>query len=112
MIPVFLQFMLAGLGMITVVFLLLAPWLMAPFPYEQDLLVTLARILFPIVLVPKLGLVRTSLAFGLLNAVVGLCSTWLQAPLLARVVRIQASGSIVSLIQVASPVSASSLYCI
>lgn len=37
----------------------------------------LASLLFPIVLVPRLGLVRTSLAFGLLNALVGLWSTWL-----------------------------------
>ncbi len=37
----------------------------------------LASLLFPIVLVPRLGLVRTSLIFGLLNALVGLWSTWL-----------------------------------
>ena len=36
----------------------------------------LASILFPLVLVPKLGLVRSSLAFGLLNAGVGLWATW------------------------------------
>src|SRR5213592_2191543 len=34
-----------------------------------------ASLLFPLFLVPKLGLVRTSLAFGMLNAVVGLWST-------------------------------------
>jgi putative peptidoglycan lipid II flippase len=56
--------MLAGLGTITVLFLLLAPWLMAPFPYEQELLVTLARILFPIVLL--LGL--SGIVVGLLNS--------------------------------------------
>ncbi len=33
-------------------------------------------LLFSLVLVPRLGLVRTSLAFGLLNAVVGIASTW------------------------------------
>ncbi|WP_394848917.1 polyamine aminopropyltransferase [Pendulispora brunnea] len=33
-------------------------------------------LLFSLLLVPKLGLVRTSLAFGLLNAVVGIASTW------------------------------------
>lgn len=43
-----------------------------------------ASVLFPILLVPKLGLVRTSLAFGILNALVGLWSTWLLAPLLGR----------------------------
>jgi spermidine synthase len=34
-------------------------------------------LLFPIFLVPRLGLVRTSLLFGLFNAVVALWSTWL-----------------------------------
>ncbi|WP_394821010.1 polyamine aminopropyltransferase [Pendulispora albinea] len=33
-------------------------------------------LLFSLLLVPRLGLVRTSLAFGLLNAVVGIASTW------------------------------------
>jgi spermidine synthase len=41
-----------------------------------------ASILFPIFLVPTLGLVRTSLVFGVLNASVGLWGTWLLAPLL------------------------------
>jgi spermidine synthase len=36
-----------------------------------------ASILFPIFLVPKLGLTRTSLFFGLLNAGVGIWGTWL-----------------------------------
>jgi spermidine synthase len=36
-----------------------------------------ASLLFPILLVPRLGLVRTSILFGLANAVVGLWSTWL-----------------------------------
>jgi spermidine synthase len=37
----------------------------------------LASILFPILFVPKLGLVRTSLIFGMLNAGVALWGTWL-----------------------------------
>ena len=37
----------------------------------------IASLLFPIFLVPKLGLTRTSLAFGLLNAGVGIWGTWL-----------------------------------
>jgi spermidine synthase len=37
----------------------------------------LASILFPILFVPKLGLVRTSLIFGMLNAAVALWGTWL-----------------------------------
>lgn len=43
----------------------------------------LASVLFPLVLVPRLGLVRTSLLFGLLNAAVGLWGTWLLRPLLS-----------------------------
>lgn len=41
-----------------------------------------ASLLFPLLLVPKLGLVRTSLVFGILNALVGLWGTWLLGPLL------------------------------
>jgi spermidine synthase len=36
-----------------------------------------ASLLFPILFVPKLGLVRTSLLIGMLNAAVGLWGTWL-----------------------------------
>ena len=39
-----------------------------------------ASLLFPLFLVPKLGLVRTSLVFGILNAAVGLWATWLLEP--------------------------------
>lgn len=42
----------------------------------------LASLAFPLFLMPKLGLVRTSLFFGLLNAGVGLWSTYLLKPLL------------------------------
>jgi len=48
-----------------------------------------ASLLFPIVLVPKLGLVRTSLVFGFVNASVGLWSTWLLEPLLPQVNRLR-----------------------
>jgi spermidine synthase len=41
-----------------------------------------ASLLFPLFLVPKLGLVRTSLLFGLLNAGVGLWATWFMRPLI------------------------------
>src|SRR5918993_4067782 len=41
-----------------------------------------ASLLFPIFLVPKLGLVRTSLFFGILNAAVGIWATWLLEPLI------------------------------
>jgi spermidine synthase len=43
-----------------------------------------ASLLFPIFMVPRLGLVRTSLVFGLANAAVGLWSTWLFAPVLTN----------------------------
>jgi spermidine synthase len=42
----------------------------------------LASILFPILFVPRLGLVRTSLIFGMLNAAVALWGTWLLRPLI------------------------------
>ncbi len=41
-----------------------------------------ASLLFPVLLVPKLGLVRTSLLFGMFNAAVGLWGTWLMRPLI------------------------------
>lgn len=42
----------------------------------------MASLLFPLFLVPRLGLVRTSLLFGILNAGVGLWGTWLLQPLI------------------------------
>lgn len=51
-----------------------------------------ASLLFPIFCVPKLGLVRTSLVFGVLNAAVGLWGTWLLEPLLK-------SGTVVMLLR-------------
>src|SRR5882757_1208804 len=41
-----------------------------------------ASLLFPIFLVPKLGLNRTSLLFGMFNAAVGIWGTWLLLPLI------------------------------
>lgn len=56
----------------------------------------IASILFPIFLVPKLGLVRTSLMFGFLNAGVGLWATWLMRPLIGGgVSRLRAQGCVV-----------------
>ena len=43
-----------------------------------------AALLFPIFLVPKLGLNRTSLLFGMINAAVGIWGTWLLLPLIKR----------------------------
>lgn len=43
-----------------------------------------ASLLFPLFLVPRLGLVRTSLLFGMLNAGVALWGTWLLLPLIRQ----------------------------
>lgn len=43
-----------------------------------------ASLMFPLFLVPKLGLVRTSLLFGILNAVVGIWATWILENLLKK----------------------------
>ncbi|MBK5291830.1 MAG: polyamine aminopropyltransferase [Acidobacteriia bacterium] len=43
-----------------------------------------ASILFPLLLVPRLGLVRSALLFGMLNAAVALWSTWVFREHLAR----------------------------
>ncbi|MEO7539624.1 MAG: polyamine aminopropyltransferase [Pyrinomonadaceae bacterium] len=43
-----------------------------------------ASLLFPIFLVPKLGLNRTSLLFGMFNAAVGIWGTWLLLPLIRK----------------------------
>jgi spermidine synthase len=48
-----------------------------------------ASLLFPLLLMPNLGLVRTSLTFGLLNAGVGLWSTYLLKPLLGTTVALR-----------------------
>jgi spermidine synthase len=59
-----------------------------------------AAVLFPMFLVPRLGLVRTSILFGLLNAAVGLYGTWLLRPLLrgVTVLRVRAAVVVVVLV--------------
>ena len=47
-----------------------------------------ASLLFPLFLVPKLGLARTSLLFGMLNAAVGIWGTWLLEPLIKKNINI------------------------
>lgn len=61
------------------------------FDYVGALVVSLV---FPLVLVPHLGLVQSALAFGLVNGLVGLWSTWIFAARLAHPVRLrwQAAG--------------------
>lgn len=57
-----------------------------------------AAVLFPMFLMPRLGLVRTSIAFGLLNAAVGLYGTWLLRPLLRGVVVLRIRAVVVTVI--------------
>jgi spermidine synthase len=59
-----------------------------------------ASVTFPLLFVPKLGLVRTSLLFGLLNALVGLWSTWLLGPVLANPTRLRVKAVALSLLLV------------
>ena len=58
----------------------------------------LASLLFPLVLVPRLGLVRTSLLFGMLNALIGVWSTWLLSPLLSNPMRLRIKGAFCTLL--------------
>lgn len=57
-----------------------------------------ASLLFPLFCVPRMGLTRTSLAFGLLNAVVGIWATWLLRPLLGHVGGLRVRGVLVLLV--------------
>ncbi|MSP24522.1 MAG: polyamine aminopropyltransferase [Myxococcales bacterium] len=54
-----------------------------------------ASLLFPLVFVPKLGLQRTSMAFGILNALVAVISTFLLPITHARIWRLRASCCVV-----------------
>ena len=47
-----------------------------------------ASLLFPLFLVPKLGLNRTSLLFGMINAAIGIWGTWLLEPLIKKNVNV------------------------
>lgn len=58
-----------------------------------------ASLLFPIFLVPKLGLNRTSLLFGMLNAAVAVWATWLLEPLIKKnVVVFRIKGAVIILL--------------
>jgi spermidine synthase len=57
-----------------------------------------AAVLFPMFLMPRLGLVRTSIVFGLLNAAVGLYGTWLLRPLLRGVAVLRIRAVVVTII--------------
>ena len=61
----------------------------------------IASLLFPIFLVPDLGLIRTSLTVGICNALVGLWGTWVLEPSLGRGVvflRVRAVAVVVLLV--------------
>jgi spermidine synthase len=69
-----------------------------------------ASLLFPLFLVPKLGLVRTSLIFGILNAVVGLWGTWLLRPVIkGGVAGLRARAAIVITLLAVGVIKANSL---
>jgi spermidine synthase len=69
-----------------------------------------ASLLFPMFLVPTLGLVRTSLVFGILNALVGLWGTSLLRPILAgSVTGLRVRAVVVLTLLVAGLVKADSL---
>nr|MBA3770273.1 polyamine aminopropyltransferase [Blastocatellia bacterium] len=58
-----------------------------------------ASLLFPIFLVPRLGLNRTSLLFGMLNAAVGIWGTWLLRPLIkGSVIWFRVKGALIILL--------------
>ena len=68
-----------------------------------------AAVLFPMFLVPRLGLVRTSIVFGLLNAAVGLYGTWLLRPILRGVTVLRVRAAVVVIILVVALVRADAL---
>jgi spermidine synthase len=71
----------------------------------------LASLLFPILLVPHLGLVRTSLVFGILNASVGIWGSFLLSPLMTprRATGLRSRGVLVIGLLVAGVIKADAL---
>src|SRR6267142_1054640 len=65
-----------------------------------------ASLLFPLLLVPRLGLIRTSLLMGLANAAVGLWSTWIFRSELARPALLRGLGAATVLTLAAGTVAA------
>jgi spermidine synthase len=69
-----------------------------------------ASLLFPLFLVPKLGLNRTSLLFGMLNAAVAIWATWLLEPLIKKNINIlRIKGFILILLLLIAFIKADSL---
>jgi spermidine synthase len=70
----------------------------------------IASLLFPIFLVPRLGLVRTSLVFGILNAVVGLWGTWLLRPVIrGEIASLRGRGVLIITLLIAGLIKADAL---
>lgn len=69
----------------------------------------LASLLFPIFMVPRLGLVRTGLVFGLLNAAVGLWSTHLLRSVLPNTALLRTKAVLVMAVLVAGIIGADKL---
>jgi len=66
-----------------------------------------ASILFPILFVPRLGLIRTSLIFGMLNAGVALWGTWMLRPLIkGRITALRVKAILVMVLLVIALVKA------
>ena len=69
-----------------------------------------ASLMFPIFLVPRLGLNRTSLLFGMLNAAVAVWATWLLEPLIKRNVNLfRVKGAVVIVLLLIAFIKADSL---
>ncbi|MEW5855207.1 MAG: polyamine aminopropyltransferase [Myxococcota bacterium] len=57
-----------------------------------------ASVAFPVVFLPRLGLIRTGLLFGLLNALVGLASTWMLGRTLGNPTSLRVKSVVVCLL--------------
>ena len=69
-----------------------------------------ASILFPILFVPRLGLIRTSLLFGMLNAGVALWGTWMLRPLIkGRITGLRVKAVVVMLLLVIGLIKANKI---
>ena len=68
-----------------------------------------AAVLFPIFLVPRLGLIRTSILFGLLNAAVGLYGTYLLKPLIRHTLLLRVRAVVVIVILCVAMIRANAL---
>lgn len=69
-----------------------------------------AAVLFPLFLVPRIGIVRTSILFGFLNGCVALYGTWLLAPLIReRLNGLRVRAGLVMLILVVAFINANRL---